>query len=256
MLIILALCSQFTLADSLYARGYYEEARIEYSRVFFSYPRSRENIEARMRHAISLLKKDEARGISEIMKLVNEFPELPDETRREIAEQYIDAGIYYPAIDILRGTGEKELLGTAYLLDGQYAHARSVFQEQGNTEVVVLIDDYLQHPEKSERTAALLSLFLPGAGEVYAGNHLQGSRDFLMNLGSGYLLYNALRQQKYVDAMLVFVFLLNRFYLGSIYNAQKSVIEHNDKKRRELLDAIQQTHNQTSPARTSKNSVH
>jgi hypothetical protein len=256
MLIILALCSQFMLADSLYARGYYEEARIEYSRVFYSYPQLRENIEARMRYAISLLKKNQGSGITEIMKLVNEFPELPDGIRREIAEQYIDAGIYYLAIDILRDTGEKDLLGMAYLLDGQYARARAIFHEEGNAEIVALIDDYLQNPEKSEKTAVLLSVFLPGAGEAYAGNPFQGIRDFLMNLGSGYLLYNALRQQKYVDATLVFVFLLNRFYLGSIYNAQKSVIEHNKKRRREWLDAIQQTHYQTSPAKRSEKSVH
>jgi hypothetical protein len=115
-----------------------------------------------------------------------------------------------------------------------------IFQEEGNTEIVTLIDDYLQDPGKSEKTAVILSLFLPGAGEAYAGNFLNGLRSFLMNLGSGYLVYNALSQQKYVDATLVFVFLLNRFYLGSIYNAQISVIEHNKEKRREWLDAIQQ----------------
>ena len=247
MLIILALCSHFMLADSLYARGYYEEARIEYSRVFFSYPQSRENIEARMRYAISLFKKDQISGISEIMQLINEFPELPVEFRREIAVQYLDAGRYYLAIDLLHDTEEQDLLGMSYLLDGQYARARTIFHDEGNSEIVALIDQYLQNPGKSEKTAVLLSLFLPGSGEIYAGNPFQGLRDFLLNLGSGYLLYNALSQQKYVDGTLIFVFLLNRFYLGSIYNAQKSVIEHNMKKRQEWLDDIRQTRWQTSP---------
>ena len=205
-----------------------------------------------MRYALFLMEKDQAVGIGEFAKLVNEFPDLPAGFRREIAVRYIDAGRYYLAIDLLRDTDEKDLLGMACLLDGQYANARMIFQEEGNTEIVTLIDDYLQNPGKSEKTAVLLSLFLPGAGEAYAGNFLQGIRAFLMNLGSGYLLYNALSQQKYVDATLVFVFLLNRFYLGSIYNAQISVIEHNKKKRREWLDAIQQMHYQTSPARTSE----
>ena len=249
MWIILALYSQFILADSLYARGYYEEARIEYSRVFFVNPQSRQDIEARTRYAISLLKKDQASGINEITRLVNEFPELPAAVRRKIAEQYLEAKRYYLAIDLLHETDEKDLLGMAYLLDGQYARARTLFFETGNTEIITLIDAYLENPEKSEKTASLLSLFLPGAGEVYAGNPLQGLRDFLVNLGSGYLVYNALIQQKYVDATLVFVFLLNRFYLGSIYNAQKAVIEHNAKKRRELLDTMQQTHYQPSSTR-------
>jgi hypothetical protein len=249
MWILLALCSQFTLADSLYARGYYEEARIEYSRVFFSNPESRQDIEARMHYAISLLNMDQASGINEITKLVNESPKLPAGVRREIAEQYLEAKRYYLAIDLLHDTDEKDLLGMAYLLDGQYARARTIFSEIGNREIITLIDDYMANPEKSEKTAALLSLFLPGAGEVYAGNPFQALRDFLVNLGSGYLAYNALRQQKYVDATLVFVFLFNRFYLGSIYNAQKAAIAHNEKKRREWLDTIQQTYYQTSSAR-------
>jgi hypothetical protein len=249
MWILLALCSQFTLADSLYARGYYEEARIEYSRVFFSNPESRQDIEARMHYAISLLYMDQASGINEITKLVNESPKLPAGVRRKIAEQYLEAKRYYLAIDLLHDTDEKDLLGMAYLLDGQYARARTIFSEIGNREIITLIDDYMANPEKSEKTAALLSLFLPGAGEVYAGNPFQALRDFLVNLGSGYLAYNALRQQKYVDATLVFVFLFNRFYLGSIYNAQKAAIAHNEKKRREWLDTIQQTYYQTSSAR-------
>lgn len=242
MLIILMLCSQLTLADSLYARGYYEEARLEYLRVFVFYPQLRQNVEARLHYAVSILKKDGSKGISELDKLVNEFPQLPINMRREVAEQYINTRRYYLAISLLRDTEERDLLGLAYLLDGQFSNARATFLEEGNIEIADLIDAYLQSPEKTERTAVLLSLFLPGAGEVYAGNSVLGLRDFLMNLGSGYLFYNALRQQKYVDATLVFLFLVNRFYLGSIHNAQKSAIEHNEKRRREWLERVVDTH--------------
>jgi hypothetical protein len=236
------LCSQLTLADSLYARGYYEEARLEYLRVFVFYPQLRQNVEARLHYAVSILKKDASKGISELNKLVNEFPQLPINMRREIAEQYINTKRYYLAISLLRDTEERDLLGLVYLLDGQFSNARATFLEDGNIEIADLIDEYLQSPKRSERTAVLLSLFLPGAGEVYAGNSVLGLRDFLMNLGSGYLFYNVLRQQKYVDATLVFLFLLNRFYLGSIHNAQKSAIEHNEKRRREWLERIVHKH--------------
>ncbi|MGB7055293.1 MAG: hypothetical protein WBE28_08230, partial [bacterium] len=185
---------------------------------------------------------DGSKGISELNKLVNEFPRLPMNIRREIAGLYIDTGRYYSAISLLRDTEERDLLGLAYLLDGQFSNARATFLQDGNIEIADLIDAYLESPEKSERIAVLLSLFLPGAGEVYAGNSVLGLRDFLVNLGSGYLFYNALRQQKYVDATLVFLFLVNRFYLGSIHNAQKSAIEHNEKRRREWLERVVETH--------------
>ncbi|MGB7054082.1 MAG: hypothetical protein WBE28_02025, partial [bacterium] len=110
MLIILILCSQLTLADSLYARGYHEEARLEYLRAFVFYPQLRQNVEARLHYAISVLKQDQSTGIGELNKLVNEFPRLPMNIRREIAEQYINTKRYYLAISLLRDTEERDLL--------------------------------------------------------------------------------------------------------------------------------------------------
>jgi len=240
MLTALVLFSQLTLADSLYARGYYEAARVEYARVFFFYPQIAQDPGSRLRYAITVLKQDEPKGISELNRLVSEFPALSMDLRREIATQYLSAGRPYLAIDLLRGTEEKYLLGMAYLFDDQYVNAHEAFLANGNLEIARLIEDYLQKPGKSEKTAALLSVFLPGAGETYAGNFQLAARDFLLNLGSGYLLYNAVKQQKYVDATLVFVFLINRFYLGSIYNAQRSALEHNEKQRRAFLDHLQE----------------
>jgi hypothetical protein len=235
MIVILTLISQLALADSLYAHGYFEEARTEYLRAFFFYPELRQRADARLHYALSLLEKDSAEGMTELYVLVDEFPELPDSMLVEIARQFIRGGRYYLAIDLLGKTGEKKLLGLAYLLDGQLSNAQATFVADGEGEIADQIEQYVESPEKSERTATLLSLFLPGAGEIYSGNPSLGFRDFLFNFGSGYLLYNAFKQQKYVDATLVFLFLTNRFYLGSIYNAQKSANEYNEEKRRKWL---------------------
>lgn len=238
MIIIAVLCTQLALADSLYAHGYYEAARIEYARDFFFYPELEQNLEARMHYAIASLRIDSTQGIDMLNSLVSDFPELPDSFRAEIATQYILAGRYYLAIHLLHNTEEKKLLGLAYLLDDQFSNARAVFIENGDYALAGLIDQYLQNPQKSERNAVLLSIFLPGSGEVYAGNLGLGVRDFFVNLCSGYLFYNAIRQHKYVDASLAFLFLFNRFYLGSLHNAQKTALEYNEKMRREWLDDI------------------
>jgi len=229
---------QLPLADSLYVHGYYETARIEYARAFFFYPELEQNLEARMHYAISLLRIDSTEGVDMLNSIVNDFPELPDSIRAEIATQYILAGRYYLAIDLLRTAEEKRLLGLAYLLDVQFSNARAVFVENGDYALAGHIDQYLQDPQKSEITAVLLSLFLPGSGEVYAGNVGLGVRDFFANLCSGYLFYNAIRQHKYVDASLVFLFLINRFYLGSLHNAQKAAAEFNERERQEWLEDV------------------
>jgi hypothetical protein len=229
MCILLALCAQLTLADSLYAHGYHDAARIEYLRCFFFYPELRQELRPRLNYAISVLESDEPSGIEELYGIVNDFPELPDSVIDEIATKYMEAGRYYLATNLLEKEEDNDLLGVAYLLDDQLINARNTFLRNGNYEMAAKIEDFLQHPMKSEKTALLLSLFLPGSGQIYAGNLRRGIMDFLVNLGSGYLLYNAVKQQKYVDASLIFFFLVNRFYLGSLNNAQKSALEYNEK---------------------------
>ena len=238
MLIVIALFCQLTLADSLYAHGYYETARIEYLRTFFFHPELGQELGPRLRYAISLLKTDEAKGIEELTSIIDEYPDMPESIRIEIARQYIQINRYYLAIRLLKDTSNKKLLGLAYLLDDQPLNARNTFIEIGDYEIADQIDKFVKVPKKSGKTAILLSLILPGAGQVYAGDYRRGFMDFSMNLGSAYLLYNAIRQHKYVDASLVFFFLLNRFYVGSLHNAQQSASEYNERQHQEWLKTM------------------
>ncbi len=134
------------------------------------------------------------------------------------------------------------MLGFTYLLDDKLFSARDLFITTGDYEISNEINAYISQPQKSMRTATLLSLVCPGAGDVYAGNIKLGIMDFLLNFGSGYLMYNAIKQKKYVDAILVFNFLFQRFYLGSIHNAQKSVEQRNREHRQKWLKHMQNKH--------------
>jgi hypothetical protein len=152
------------------------------------------------------------------------------------------AGRYYLAIDLLSNGGDGKILGLAYLLDDQLLQARNTLIRNENHAIAADIDAFMRRPVKDEKTALMLSLFVPGSGQVYASNMRQGLMDFIINMGSGYLFYNAVKQQKFVDASLVFFFLINRFYLGSLHNAQKSAREYNEKQRREWLKTVIDTH--------------
>ncbi len=239
---MLALCAQLGLADSLYTHGYYDAARIEYLRCFFFYPDLEQELNPRLNHAMSVFAIDQTSGIEELNTIVNDFPDLSDKVINEITTKYLEAGRQYLAINLLEGSQGQGLLGIAYLLDDQFINARNTFLRHGDNEMAAEIDHFLKHPMKSEKTAILLSLFIPGSGQVYSGNVRRGFMDFLVNLGSGYLFYNAIRQHKYVDASLIFFFLINRFYLGSLNNAQKSASGHNEKQRKAWLEAFLQAH--------------
>ncbi len=242
MAILLALCAQLPLADSLFAHGYLEAARVEYLRGFFSHPELKRTIELRLNYAITVLSADESEGIAELTYIVDSFPELPPVIVNRIAVEYIRAGRYYLAINLLNTGSDRKTLGLALLLDDQLIEARNTFIRNEDYAIAAAIDTFMHFPPKSEKTALLLSLFLPGAGQVYASDVRQGLADFLINIGSAYLLFNAFKQQKYIDASLVFFFLINRFYLGSLHNAQKAANEYNESRRREWLNHFLNSH--------------
>jgi len=237
MIVILMFC-QFSLADSLYAHGYYDLAAIEYKRVFFFYPELKNNQHRRLNFAISLLKIDELKGLQELNNILDDFAHLEPELKITMAKQYINLENYYQAARVLSQTEEKNLLGYTYLLNNKLSSARNLYVANGSYELAKRIDEYMRQPMKSTRTAVLLSFICPGAGEIYAGNIKLGVMDFLLNLGSGYLFYNAMRQKKYVDAILIFNFLFHRFYLGSIYNAQKSAVQWNENCKEKWLNEL------------------
>lgn len=242
MLIPLLFFSQFSLADSLFAKNHYDLAQIEYKREFFFYPELKTNQEKRLNFGISLIKSDDLKGLREFNNIINDFPDLEPEVKIKMAKCYLDLGDFYQACDLLNQTDEKKLLGFTYLLDDKLFSARDLFITTGDYEISNEINAYISQPQKSMRTATLLSLVCPGAGDVYAGNIKLGIMDFLLNFGSGYLMYNAIKQKKYVDAILVFNFLFQRFYLGSIHNAQKSVEQRNREHRKKWLKHMQNKH--------------
>jgi hypothetical protein len=238
MIAVLIVC-QLSLADSLYAQRYYELAAVEYEREFFFYPELLNDQVKRLNYAVSLLKSNELKGIAEFNTVIDEFPDSDPKLKITMAKYYIQMENYYQAIQLLSETEEKRLLGFTYLLDNRLSTARNFFIEHGDDELARDIDAYINRPKKSIRTAALLSFMCPGAGEVYASNVKGGVRSFLLNLGSGVLLYNAIRKKKYVDAILIFNFLFQRFYLGSVFNAQKSALEWNKQNKEKWFNELE-----------------
>jgi hypothetical protein len=236
--VIIFFLTQFSLADSLYTHGYYNLSRIEYKREFFFYPELKKDQYKRLKFAVSLLHHDKYEGLQEFDNMNNDYPDLKSDIKSEMARYCINLGNYYRAEELLNQIDEKNLLGYTYLLDNKYNHARNLFIASGDYELAKKIDEFINRPKKSLMTATLLSFVCPGSGEIYAGNINSGIRGFLLNLASGYLLYHTIKQKKYIDAVLVFNLLFNRFYIGSIYNAQKSVIETNGKQKGEWLEDI------------------
>ncbi len=86
----------------------------------------------------------------------------------------------------------------------------------------------------SAETARKLSL-LPGAGHFYVGEPLRGLWASALVGGTlGYMVYAGVKK-RYLDRVLVWQFLFNRFYAGAGANAQAIAREKNRKALREWL---------------------
>lgn len=95
---------------------------------------------------------------------------------------------------------------------------------------------------KSPDLAKWLSTFVPGSGQIYAGNFSSGLNALGINLGMGYLLARSLLEQRYQDAFIAYLSLFWRYYSGNRYNAERMARECNEqwnrRYSRQVLDLI------------------
>lgn len=81
---------------------------------------------------------------------------------------------------------------------------------------------------RNPETAARLSTFFPGTGQVYAGDVMGGIMSMGLVSASGVLLYSAVADKDIFGGILTFSVLFYRFYLGSRQGARREAIERND----------------------------
>lgn len=237
-MLALFIYGQIQLADSLYKSRFYDLAEIEYKRILYFDSSFYNILPIRVNYALSILHNNRLKGIDEINRLTKEFPEMDDKTKGLIGEALVEEGLYSLAIEILSETENKRLLSYCYLMNGQINEAYENFYNVGEMDICQEIEQYLRKPKKSIFKATILSTILPGAGELYAGSIRFAFFDFILTWGSGYLLYDALREKRYVDAGVILSLLFSRFYFGSISNASRLVYERNKKEKEEYLEVL------------------
>lgn len=130
------------------------------------------------------------------------------------------------------------LLGVSYLKERRWNEAEDAFAKIASAELAKsargMLEDASSKRLKSPRTALLLSIFIPGAGQVYAARPGKGVVSFSLNLTLGYLTYKAFHEKRNLDGFLILYFGLQRFYFGNLEQARRYTDEYN----RNLRDRI------------------
>ncbi len=236
LILAVAIFHQTSLADSLFKNNYFELAEVEYKRLFFCDSNLFREEKLRLNYTISLLHINAMKGYREAERLLSDFPALDEESKIRLGLCLGECGFHSFAIEVLAQTNERRWTGYYCLLNGQFNKARELFLAAGESELVREVDSFYKIRKKSPLRAMVISMALPGAGELYGSNLRLALSDFLLSFGSGYLFYDAIREKRYVDAGLIFSFLFNRFYFGSISNAGRIVQKKNEENDKKFLN--------------------
>jgi hypothetical protein len=145
--------------------------------------------------------------------------------------------------------------GWAFAFSGEWKNAAASFAESENKE----LEKFALNAEGkmlSVSKAKIFSIIIPGAGQIYSGNYLNGFISFGWNLLSGYLAINAFIEDRIFDGLAITNFLWLRFYLGNIQNAEKFAEEKNAQLSNETLEAIRINYKGEKPENFSDSFSH
>jgi len=89
-------------------------------------------------------------------------------------------------------------------------------------------------PHRNKHAASLLSILIPGAGQIYSGRYYDGVRHFIFNALLGYSTYRIIESGHYAGGYLMAGITLP-FYLGNISGAGRSAEQFNRTVRTEYV---------------------
>jgi tetratricopeptide (TPR) repeat protein len=250
----------FELADKFFDFGFYDEAITEYERyIHFDNPEkdisyAYYKIGLAYRNMRALGKSTDA---FETSAQCASGDSCRDERKIDIAVNNIARGRYNEAkfllLKLLSFSEHSVIrrksalfLGIANLYTFQWESAEEMletyFEEGGNSKFARSVDSLLSSAEKlnykSPTTAKWLSTFIPGAGQIYAGNAGDGINAMALNGSIIYFIVYKLLKEEYGNAYIIYFFLFRRYYFGNIYHAGKETMEYNRNLNEETADSI------------------
>lgn len=223
-------------ADNLFEQEDYYRAIGEYQRFIFMFGQNKGlSQKARFRIGLCYQKsKQLTTAIKYFKGLETELPEHIYPIRFEIARTYYLKGEFQQAIPIFQSLIDTALLsdysrymlGKCYLKQMDWTKARVAFDNINpsssvyalSKEMAEFAENGAKLPHKSPLVAGIMSLLLPGAGQIYLHRFGDGTFSMLLTLGTTWLGHYYL-QQGDKPAGNILSGLGYIFYSGNVYGA-------------------------------------
>jgi len=120
----------------------------------------------------------------------------------------------------------------------EYFNQTDTYPKETEERVLRLLTFAIQTHYKDPGAARVLSYIIPGSGQIYASDFIQGINSLLVTGFSGALVVWAIVSGDYLDAAAALVFIFQRFYVGSPYNARRIANTYNENKRNAITRGI------------------
>ena len=232
--------SEISLGDSLLKHGFNHEAAREFrSSLYHSDSGSLTAGLIRMKLGLSLGADNDLPTAAEELRTAGRLePGLSEPAQTALAGFYARRRRYdlaeFELSDLLVFTRDStrratlnSAIGWLRLQKGDIASAAKSYELAGGPEVASTIGATKEGPRRSPTTAAVLSSFIPGSGEIYAGHTVTGLLGFAITAGSLAGAVWAAKADDWVSASIIVSTLFWRFYNGSRSNAVAFAEEFN-----------------------------
>lgn len=246
------LSEQYEYAKNLFAEEKYFDAVTEFKRLVFFDSSSKYTAESE--YYIGLSYKKGAFYSEAIAHFTSAYLNTADTNfvfriKTEIIKSNILRRTFSRAMQIIseleKGTRDKEkikeliiLRGFVFVFADNWEQGGNYFRSAGYDSLARLTE--LNLSEKySETTAKILSVLLPGAGQFYTGEYINGLISLAWNAFSAYLTVDAFMSDRIFDGVVLSNFLWYRFYSGNIYNAGKFARMKNQSINTKYLQILQ-----------------
>ncbi len=218
---MIALVATFAFfADSLYADGNYYRAQIEYKRLIYN--NSIDSIDGYYKVSKCFFHLDN------IQKSILYAEKLPDTFSAYRSLLYFWGENYAMCRENAEQTDSMlDVEAIAFLLEGSIAQADNFAIQSADSTVLQIVSDVRSMHWASGKKVSRYSYILPGAGLLLAGKPVRALLSLMYTAGSAYLTYSAFHSKRYVDASLIYMFALSRFYFGGVDAAARAAEKRN-----------------------------
>lgn len=128
-----------------------------------------------------------------------------------------------------------------YIYQAQWERGIEILRGLDDAQYNALVEDLNQVyelPQKSVFLAGMLSKILPGAGQLYSGDHENAFYSFLLVGSIGVSMIWDIYQKAYFTSLVKYLFLYTRYSKGSIYKMESEIVRRNVNRAGDFLKTV------------------